>query len=225
HRCVRMIEGTFTSQAFITTDMDDNRITAFHPGAMNYSHLNEIPSVPEVDIGVIAADGREGMIEHAEQFAAADIRFIFDPGQGLTTLARDELRRLLDLATWVTVDDYEWLLLRERVGYTEQEVMDRVAALIVTRGGEGACIHVQPDTTIRIPAAKVWEIVDPSGCGDAFRAGLLFGLTNGMDWDTIGRIASLMGAIKIEHYGSQNHRFEWSEFAQRFKKEFGYELG
>ena len=220
---LKTVEGTFTAQAFITTDKDDNQITAFHPGAMNYAHLNEVGAAQGVTIGMVSPDGRDGMIEHAEQFANAGIPFIFDPGQGLPMFQKDDLRKFIDEATWVTVNDYEWQLLQDRTGYSEKDVMDRVEALIITKGGEGSVIHARPDMRIHIPAVPVTAVNDPTGCGDAYRAGLLFGLMNDMDWDTTGRIAALMGAVKIEHHGTQNHRFTPAEFADRFRTAFGYD--
>ncbi len=221
---LRTVDGTFTAQAFITTDKDDNQITAFHPGAMNYAHLNEVGSAAGATIGMVSPDGRDGMIEHAEQFAKADIPFIFDPGQGLPMFQKDELQTFIDQATWVTVNDYEWRLLQDRTGYSEKDVMDRVEALIITKGGEGSVIHARPNMRTDIPSVPVTTINDPTGCGDAYRAGLLYGLMNDMDWETIGRLAALMGAIKIEHHGTQNHRFSPDEFAARFRTAFGYDF-
>jgi adenosine kinase len=223
-RHVRVVDGTYTAQAFITTDSDDNQITAFHPGAMSYAHQNEIGQAEGVSIGIVSPDGRDGMIEHAEQFFAAGIPFVFDPGQGMPMFDGAELRRFIDQATWVTVNDYEWQLLRERTGYTEREVAQRVQALVVTRGAEGSVIHTQEGDMLTIPPAPARAVNDPTGCGDAYRAGLLYGLMSDMDWDTTGRVAALMGAIKIEHHGTQNHRLERAEIGQRFREAFGYAL-
>ncbi len=222
-RYVTQADGNFTAQAFITTDLDDNQITAFHPGAMNFAHENKVTDAKGVSIGIISPDGRDGMIEHAAQFVAAGIPFIFDPGQGLPMFAGDELRRFIDQATWVTVNDYEWSLMSERTGYSEADVQARVEALIITKGGAGAEIHTR-DGLITIPAAPVSEVRDPTGCGDAFRAGLLYGLMNQLDWQTSGRIASLLGAIKIEHHGTQNHSFQLSEFEARYQDSFDLPL-
>lgn len=223
-RYLKEIEGIFTAQAFITTDMDDNQITAFHPGAMNMAHQNEVPGGADISIGIVSPDGRDGMTEHAEQFAREEIPFIFDPGQGMPMFGGEELRAFVEQATWVTVNDYEWQLLHERTGFTEADVVERVQALIITRGGEGSTIHTQQGPEIEIPAANTSALNDPTGCGDAYRAGLLYGLMNDMDWDTTGRIAALMGAIKIEHHGTQNHNFTAAEFAARFKDTFDYSL-
>ncbi len=220
---VREIPDTYTAQAFITTDMDDNQITAFHPGAMSFAHENRVTEAEGVTIGIVAPDGREGMFEHARQFAEADIPFIFDPGQGLPMFDGDDLLGFIEQATWITVNDYEMQLLQERTGLSPHEIAERVEALIVTRGPEGSHIYAS-DHRHDIPCAAPREVNDPTGCGDAYRAGLLYGLMHGMDWETTGRIASLMGAIKIEEHGTQNHRFERAEFDARFKEAFGYSL-
>ena len=217
---INVLDGVLTAQAFITTDLDDNQITAFHPGAMNFSERNKVSDAKGVTIGMVSPDGRAGMIEHAQQFAEAGIPFIFDPGQGLPMFNGEDLKRFIDQATWVTVNDYEWQLMKERTGWDVAEVTSRTKALIVTRGGEGSVICTK-DKQYDIPSAKPSAIEDPTGCGDAYRAGLLYGLLNDLDWETTGRIASLMGAIKIEKYGTQNHRFTRDEFEQRFKASFG----
>jgi adenosine kinase len=220
---VTVIDDAFTAQAFITTDMDDNQITAFHPGSMSFSHLNKISDVDVVSIGIISPDGREGMIEHANQFAEANIPFIFDPSQGLPMFNGDELTRFIDQASWLTVNDYEWQLIQERTGLSPNEVADRVEALIITRGGEGSYIYTK-EKRLEIPVAKSEIIKDPTGCGDAYRAGLLYGLMNSMDWETTGRLASLMGMINIEENGTQNHSFTKNEMEEWFKEKFGYKF-
>ena len=222
-RHVTIVDDEYTAQAYITTDLDDNQITAFHPGAMNHSHLNDISEAEDIEIGILSPDGRDGMIAHAEQFAEADIPFIFDPSQGLPMFGGEELKRFIELASWVTVNDYEWELVTKLTGFSKDDVQKQVKALIITRGAEGSDIHSEGET-IHIPAAKVSSTADPTGCGDAHRAGLLHGLTHQLDWQTTGRIASLMGAIKIESFGTQNHRFELSDFEARFKEEFGRDI-
>jgi adenosine kinase len=217
---IKVLDDVFTAQAFITTDLDDNQITAFHPGAMNQSDLNKIGDASGVKIGTVSPDGRTGMIEHAEQFAAAGIPFIFDPGQGMPMFDGDDLRRFVEQATWVTVNDYEWQLLQDRTGWDVADLTARTDALIVTRGGQGSSIFTK-DGEHNIPTVRPESVEDPTGCGDAYRAGLLYGLLNDLDWDTTGRIASLMGAIKIERHGTQNHSFTRDEFEQRFKASFG----
>ncbi len=220
---VRQLDSEFTAQAYITTDLDDNQITAFHPGAMNHSHLAKVPANVGIRLGMISPDGRQGMIEHAEQFAAAGIPFVFDPGQGLPMFDGAELRRFIELATYVAVNDYEGSLLAERTGWSLEQIAERVDALVVTQGAAGSHIHAGGER-LEIPAAKPRQVLDPTGCGDAYRAGLIYGLQRGLDWATTGRIASLMGAIKIEHHGTQSHRFAHSEFAERFRASFGYAL-
>jgi adenosine kinase len=222
-RHVTIVDDQFTAQAFITTDLDDNQITAFHPGAMSFSHLNEVSDAEGVEIGIVSPDGREGMIKHAQQFAEAGIPFIFDPSQGLPMFDAEDLKHFIEQATWVTVNDYEWELIAERTGLSKQQVQERVAALIITKGADGSEIH-SGGKVHQIPAAKPSQMADPTGCGDAHRAGLLYGLTHDMDWETTGRIASLMGAIKIESYGTQNHAFDMAEFESRFEESFGRKI-
>lgn len=216
---VRVIEDELTAQAFITTDLDDNQITAFHPGAMQQAHLNRVTDARDIDIGIVAPEARVGMIEHAAQFAAARIPFIFDPGQGLPILSGEELSHMVSQASWVTVNDYEWELLQQKTGLGAHEVTQRVGALIVTQGSAGSVIHTR-DGALTIPCAPARQIVDPTGCGDAYRAGLLHGLLHGLDWAVTGRIASLMGAIKIETRGTQNHRVTRAEFDARLLRSF-----
>ena len=222
-RHVTRIDSEYTAQAFITTDLEDNQITAFHPGAMNSSHLNDVRSASEATIGIVAPDGREAMIEHAAQFAERGTPFIFDLGQGLPLFDGEDLRRFIDLATWTTFNDYEWEVVRERTGMDTAAVVSKVEALVVTRGAQGSVIHTRAGS-IEIPPARAGDTVDPTGCGDAYRAGLLHGLANGMEWETTGRLASLMGAIKIEHAGTQNHHCTRAEIDSRFRESFGRDL-
>jgi adenosine kinase len=218
---IRVVEDTYTAQAYITTDMDDNQITAFHPGAMSFSHENMVTDAEGVTIGIVSPDGREGMIEHAVQFAESNIPFIFDPGQGLPMFDGDDLMKFVEQATWITVNDYEAQLMQERTGLSPHELAEHVEALVITRGGEGSHVYTSKNR-IEIPAAKTEVLADPTGCGDAYRAGLLYGLMNDMDWESTGRVAALMGAMKIEHHGTQNHKFTREEFDSRFKATFGY---
>jgi len=219
---IKVIEESFTGQAFITTDSDDNQITAFHPGAMQYAHANAVSDASGrgIALGIVAPDGRQGMIDHAAQFAAAGIPFIFDPGQGMPMFGAAELKVFLDQATWVTLNDYEWELMQQKTGMAVSDVLAKARALIVTRGAEGSTIHTQ-DRVYTIPAAKPTQVVDPTGCGDAYRAGLIHGLLRGLDWETTGRVASLMGAMKIESCGPQNHVFTKSDFDKRYQENFG----
>jgi adenosine kinase len=218
---IKVVDGSFTAQAFITTDLDDNQITAFHPGAMQYAHLNTVANAGSgVTLGVVAPDGRQAMIEHAAQFEAASIPFIFDPGQGMPMFGGDELETFIRQARWVAVNDYEWGMLQQKTGLTVAEVASQVEALIVTKGAEGSVIYTK-GRTLSIPSAKPQAVIDPTGCGDAYRAGLIHGLMRGHDWETIGRTASLMGAIKIESRGPQNHRFTRTDFDRRYRDNFG----
>jgi adenosine kinase len=223
---IKVVPGAFTAQAFITTDIDDNQITAFHPGAMQHAHINQLadaldsPLGSEVSLGIVAPDGRQAMIDHASQFAAANIPFIFDPGQGLPMFGGEELLKFIDQATWVAVNDYEWQMLQQKTGLTAAQIVAQVEALIVTRGAEGSEIYTKTGT-LSIPAVKPRAVVDPTGCGDAYRAGLIHGLLGGLDWATTGRIASLMGSIKIESRGPQNHEFTRAEFDRRYQDGFG----
>ncbi|MES9959128.1 MAG: carbohydrate kinase family protein [Sedimenticola sp.] len=218
---IRVIDGEYTAQAYITTDQDDNQITAFHPGAMNLAHENRVADAQGCTIGLVSPDGRQGMIEHAEQFAEAGIPFIFDPGQGMPMFDGDNLMRFAEQATWLAFNDYEAKLMEERTGKTPRQLAEMVEGVIVTRGGEGSNIYTR-DKHYVIPAAPVASLEDPTGCGDAYRAGLLYGLMNDMDWETTGRIAALMGAIKIEQAGTQNHSFSRDDFEARFEQAFGF---
>jgi adenosine kinase len=218
---IKVVEGTFTAQAFITTDLDDNQITAFHPGAMQQAHLNKVSDAgARITLGIVAPDGRQAMIEHAEQFAAAKIPFIFDPGQGMPLFGAEELKTFISQARWVAVNDYEWGLLQQKTGFSISDITAQVAALVVTRGAEGSVIYTE-GRTLTIPCAAPKAVVDPTGCGDAYRAGLIHGLLRGLDWETTGRVASLMGAIKIESRGPQNHSFTMAEFERRYRDSFG----
>lgn len=238
---IRSIEGTYTAQAFITTDLDDNQITAFHPGAMNHSHVNHVQDALNdgrekrapggndgrgmrapgggVTLGIIAPDGREGMLQHAREYREAGIPFIFDPGQGLPMFNGEELLAFVEMADYVTVNDYEAQMLQDRTGRTLEELAKLVKALVVTLGARGSLVYTGGES-IEIPCVKAESIVDPTGCGDAFRAGLLYGIAGGFDWPTTGRLASLLGSIKIGQRGGQNHEFTRDEIAQRYRESF-----
>jgi adenosine kinase len=222
-RYVKLVPEAYTAQAYITTDLDDNQITAFHPGAMNHAHTQDIPS-EGVRLACLSPDGREGMLLHARQMVEAGIPFLFDPGQGLPMFTPEELKTFIAQASYLALNDYESELLTARTGWSLSELASRVDALIVTRGAAGSRIFVR-NKLYEIPPAHAHALADPTGCGDAYRAGLLYGLLRGLDWETTGRVASLMGAIKIERPGPQNHRFTFDEFRARFKKEFRYDLG
>jgi adenosine kinase len=216
---VRTLPQMFTAQAFIITDFDDNQITAFHPGAMNASHENRVGDVADIALGIVAPDGREGMRAHVEQFSNAGIPFVFDPGQGMPLFSGPELIEMIDAASFVAVNDYEASLLAERTGLSVDEIARRVDALIVTLGGAGARIYAD-GTTLDIPAVTAESVVDPTGCGDAFRAGLLYGVVNGWDWQRAGRLASTLGALKIASRGGQNHALSRDRVATAYYEAF-----
>lgn len=220
---IREIADQFTAQAFITTDLDDNQITAFHPGAMNQSHENHVGDAPGVRLGILAPDGRDGMLQHAREFHAAGVPFIFDPGQGMPMFGGEELLQLLDLATWCTVNDYEASLLCERTGLSLAELATRVQALIVTRGAEGSDVYAEA-SMLHVPAVAPDALEDPTGCGDAYRAGLLYGLEQGWSWEKTARLASLMGSIKIASRGGQNHVPTRADIERRYRQAFGQSL-
>ena len=221
---VREVAGSYTAQAFITTDLDDNQITAFHPGAMNHSHLNHVADATggekRVKLGIISPDGRDGMLQHAREFSEAGIPFIFDPGQGLPMFNGEELMSFVSLADYVTVNDYEAELLQERTGKNLEALAKQVKALIVTLGAKGSVIH-SGGKAFEIPSVKPPAVLDPTGCGDAFRAGLLYGIVNGMEWAVTGRLASLLGSIKIAQRGGQNHTFTRDSIAVQYQESFG----
>ena len=202
---IRQIPEAFTAQAMITTDLANNQITAFHPGAMNDSHLNLVAQVleeckrvkkPLPTLGIVAPDGRQGMWEHCHQLAAAEIPFIFDPGQGLPMFNGKELLELTALASYLAVNDYEAEMLAQRTGMSLAQLAERVQALIVTKGSAGATIY-NAGKQLEIPVVTAAALIDPTGCGDAFRAGLLYGINQGMDWKTTGNLASLMGSCLL----------------------------
>ncbi len=217
---IRHVPQSFTAQAFITTDLDDNQITAFHPGAMSQSQLNRVDDAHKVSLGIIAPDGRDGMLQHAQQFRDAHIPFIFDPGQGLPMFNGDELLQFVELADYVTVNDYEAEMLQERTKLSLEQLAAKVQALVVTRGGEGSQIFAG-GKLIEIPCVKAEQIVDPTGCGDAYRAGLLYGIQNGLGWLQTGRLASLLGSVKIASRGGQNHHIYRDLIADKYQQAFG----
>jgi adenosine kinase len=220
---VRDVPGSFTAQAFITTDLDDNQITAFHPGAMTQSHQNKVTDAKGATLGIVSPDGRDGMLQHAREFKDAGIPFVFDPGQGLPMFNGDELMAFLKLADYCTVNDYEAKLLTERTGRSLEQLAEDVEALIVTLAGNGSHIYAGK-RRIEIPVAPPEAVIDPTGCGDAYRAGLLYGIQQGWEWEKTGRLASLMGSLKIAHRGGQNHKLTREEIAERYRSAFGDKL-
>jgi adenosine kinase len=223
HEGVRTIEDTYTAQAFIITDLDDNQITAFHPGAMNHAHVSRVGEVKDVALGIVAPDGKQGMREHLAQFARAGIRVLFDPGQGLPLFDAAELIEMIGQSTYLALNDYEAKLLAERTGLGIAELAGRVEALIVTLGAEGSVIHAGGDT-YSIAPVKPTAVVDPTGCGDAYRAGLLYGIAHGWDWQRTGQLASLLGSIKIASRGGQNHAVNRERVAALYSDAFGGDL-
>ncbi|MBK8385762.1 MAG: carbohydrate kinase family protein [Candidatus Accumulibacter sp.] len=220
---VRRIAGSFTAQAFITTDLDDNQITAFHPGAMTYSHLNRVTDAQDATLGIVAPDGRDGMLQHAQDLAAAGVPFVFDPGQGLPMFSGEELLGFMRLANYACFNDYEAKLLCDRTGRSLERLATEVQALIVTLGGAGSRI-LADGRCHEIPCVQAEAVVDPTGCGDAYRSGLLYGIAAGWDWEKVGRLAAVMGAIKIAHRGGQNHRPGRADISDLFAKAFGTNL-
>lgn len=219
-RLLRRVAGQFTAQAFITTDLDDNQITAFHPGAMNFAHENRISRGLGATLAIIAPDGKQGMLEHAGQCAAEGIRFVFDPGQGLPMFSRDELNGILGKASFVAVNDYEARLLEEKTGRRLEDIAQGVEALVCTLGAKGSTIYAGGQRH-EIPCVEADAVIDPTGCGDAYRAGLLYGIVRGWDWPRTGKLAAVMGAIKIAQRGAQNHAPSRQDIEARFHRAFG----
>jgi len=220
-RYVRHMKGEYTPQAFITTDIDDNQITAFHPGAMQHSYLNRVADTKGMRIGIVAPDSKAAMIQHSHDFAEIGIPHIFDPGQGMTLFNGEELKQCIREAQYIVVNDYEYQLLKGRTGLNGKDIAEQVEALIVTRGAEGAVLRTRDDMHT-IAAVEPDDVQDPTGCGDAFRAGLIHGLLNDLDLVTCCRIGSVMGAIKVARQGPQNHKPTFDEIGQRFFDSFGY---
>jgi len=218
---IRHISGSFTGQAFITTDLDDNQITAFHPGAMSFSEQNHVSDAKTATLGIVSPDGREGMLQHAREFHEAGIPWIFDPGQGMPMFSGEELLALVQQADYVTVNDYEAQMLQDKTGKSVIELAKGKRALIITRGGEGSIIYAD-GKEITIPCAKPTALLDPTGCGDAYRAGLLHGIQQGWDWETTGRLASLMGTLKIASRGGQNYAPSKDEIKAQYQQHFGH---
>jgi adenosine kinase len=220
-RAIKTIEDAYTAQCFVTADQDNNQINAFHPGAMQFSHENNVADQGPLRVAIIAPDGREGMLKHARDCAAQGLPFMFDPGQQLPMFSGEELLAFIDQATYLAANDYEFEMVMERTKLSLEQIASRLEALIVTRGDKGSEIYAGGKRH-DIPAVPATAVVDPTGCGDAYRAGLLFGIAQGYDWPTTGRLASLLGSIKIAHQGGQNHSFTPAEIADKFESAFGY---
>ncbi|AOK22376.1 sugar kinase [Burkholderia ubonensis] len=220
---VRVLPDMHSAHAMITTDLDNNQIAAFHPGAMMQSHLNHVGDAQDITLAIVGPDGFDGMVQHTEELAKAGVPFVFDPGQGLPLFDGATLRRSIELATYVAVNDYEARLVSDKTGWSEDEIAGRVDALVITRGEHGATIRHKQGVE-QVPVVPAERIADPTGCGDAFRGGLLYGIEKGLDWATTGRLASLMGSIKIAHQGPQSYSLTRAEIDTRFETAFGYSL-
>ncbi|MBD8541062.1 carbohydrate kinase family protein [Oxalobacteraceae sp. CFBP 13708] len=219
-RGIRTIPEAYTAQCFVTADQDNNQINAFHPGAMEYSNQNNVADQGAIRVAIISPDGRDGMIKHARDCAEQKVPFMFDPGQQLPMFSGEELITFIGQASYLACNDYEFEMVMDRTGLSHADIAARLEALIITRGEAGSDIYANGEH-IKIPAVTATNVVDPTGCGDAYRAGLLFGITNDLDWATSGRIASLLGAIKIASAGGQNHHFTPQEFDAQFEQAFG----
>lgn len=220
---IRRVPGSYTGQAFITTDLDDNQITAFHPGAMGMSHLNHVSDAKDISLGIVSPDGRDGMLQHAQEFCEAGIPWVFDPGQGMPMFSGEELRNFVAQADYVTVNDYEAQMLQDKTGRKIEELARGKRAFIITRGSEGSTIYAD-GKEIKIPTAKPTALLDPTGCGDAYRAGLLHGIQKSWDWETTGRLASLLGSLKIASRGGQNHAPSKDDLEKQFQLHFGFSI-
>jgi len=220
-RYIRHLEGEFTPQAFITTDFDDNQITAFHPGAMMESQLNRVENAEGIKLGIVAPDGREAMLQHSRDFERLGIPHIFDPGQAMTLFDGEDLKTFINQANWLVANDYEFQLIRERTGMSKEAVAEQLEALVITRGGDGSTLITKAGEE-QIETVKPTSIQDPTGCGDAYRAGLIYGLLNDLDLVTACRIGSVMGALKVAVKGPQNHSPTLDEIVTTFKNAFGY---
>ena len=218
---LRRVAGEFTAQAFITTDLDNNQIIAFHPGAMNRSHDNHVTRALGAALAIVGPDGKEGMLQHARECAALGIPFIFDPGQGLPMFSGTEIAEFIRLADYVAVNDYEGKMLEEKTGKPLERLAGEVKALICTLGAKGSVIHAGGQRH-EIPCVEAASVADPTGCGDAYRAGLLYAIRHGWDWPSTGKLGAVMGAIKIAQRGAQNHAPSREDIEARFKRAFGY---
>jgi adenosine kinase len=220
HAKVTIVPKRLTAQAFIITDLENNQITAFHPGAMSDAHINRIENFDGVHIGIVAPDGPQGMLQHAETLSQARIPFIFDPGQAMPSFTGEQLNYFIERATFIAVNDYEGAMLAERTGRPLTDIAGAVNALVVTRGAHGSTIY-SDGKQIDVAAVLPDRVVDPTGCGDAFRAGLLYGIMNELDWQTTARIASTLATFKIEHHGGQNHLVSQDKIFDRCAQAFG----
>lgn len=217
---VRHVPGTFTAQAFITTDADDNQITAFHPGAMMHAHENDVRSARGAALAIVAPDGRDGMLRHIKGLSEVGVPFVFDPGQGLTVLSGEELLDSVRRAKACIVNDYEAQLMSDKTGLSLEALASNVEALIVTLGGEGSRIYAHGNV-FDVPIVAADQLVDPTGCGDAYRGGLLYGVERGWDWLACARLGAVMGALKIGCHGGQNHMPTFDAIQASYRAAFG----
>ena len=204
---VRQLDDTFTAQAMIMNDTDNNQITAFHPGAMQQAHITKVVAREDIKLGIIAPDGREAMLQHAEQFAAAGIPFVFDPGQGLPMFDGDALRHFIELASWVVVNDYEGKMLSQRTGWSLAEISQRVCGLVVTLAAEGCEVWTNSERE-HVPGVVPTAVIEPTGCGDAWRGGLLYGLEKEWPLARCAALGNRIGALKIAQRGPQNYQID-----------------
>ena len=224
---VKTIANVYTAQSFITTDITGNQVATYYAGAMHQSHQNILPELidnpAEIQLGVISPDGNQGMVSHAQQFTEMGVPFIFDPGQEMPSLNEQQLKRFLEQADWMIVNDYEWRIFVEKTNMTIEQVLVYLKALIITKGSRGSEIYTS-DEVYEITAVPVKEAVDPTGCGDAYRSGIVYGLINQLGWQTTGQIGALMGAINVANSGAQNHKFTMEEFRGFYQQHYSEEL-
>jgi len=216
---LRVLPEMFTAQCFITTDLDDNQISAFHPGAMDRSADN-IVGEHQARWAIVAPDSKAGMLAHMDRFAKTGTPFLFDLGQAMPLFDADDLHAVFDKASAFAVNDYEASVVEQRTSMTIEQIAQKLQAVVVTRGGEGATVYTQGQK-IDVPSVKPDAVVDPTGCGDAHRAGLIYGLTQGWSWEKSCMLGNIMGSIKIAHRGPQNHTPTRDQIARLMQQNFG----
>jgi adenosine kinase len=214
---IQRLDECYTPQCFITTDLADNQITAFHPGAMGFAHQVLVKNAGPLAWGIVSPNGKEAMLSHGKQFKDAGAKFIFDPGQGLPMFDGPELKGLIEQADALTVNDYEAQLLSDRTGWSEAQIAEKLEAFIITKGAQGSTLYQRGHAPQTIGNIAISKAVDPTGCGDAYRGGLLYGLSKGWSWLDSARLGSVMGGIKIEQSGAQSHAVSWAEVRQRYQ--------
>jgi adenosine kinase len=217
---LKRLDDCYTPQCFITTDLSDNQITAFHPGAMAFAHQVQVNDAPSLSWGIVSPNGKDAMLSHSKQFKAAGAKLIFDPGQALPMFDGEELKALIGISDALTLNDYEAQLVCDRTGWSETVLAEHVQALIITKGAEGSVLYLKGQASVTIANVAISKAVDPTGCGDAYRGGLLYGLAKGWSWLDSARLGSVMGAIKIEQSGAQNHALDWADIRKRYQAAF-----